>query len=368
MVVKIGILNEAQTGDRRVAAVPLMSSFMNKFSIEWFVETNAGNLSSFSNENYQQQGMNIFSKEEEILSQVDIVLHISPNTFQRIGQYSKNTSRPLLTIGMMDALWEKDRFAKFGSLHMTSFALDLMPRISRAQSMDVLSSMSTISGYKATLIAADLMNKLIPMLTTAAGTNAPAKILVIGAGVAGLQAMAHAKRMGAIVSGYDVRPITVEQIQSVGAKPVLKEMLDSPTHDSRGYATELSEEVLEKQRKLLETSIIESDAIITTALVPGAKAPILITREMVSLMKLGSVIVDLAAERGGNCELTKAGEIVEEYGIKICGPVNLSSTVPYQASQMFSKNICAFLKLLLKDGNIYIDKSDEIFQSTLLIP
>jgi NAD(P) transhydrogenase subunit alpha len=244
--------------------------------------------------------------------------------------------------------------------------MELMPRITRAQNMDVLSSMATIAGYKAVLLAADALPRMFPMMMTAAGTVAPAHVFVVGAGVAGLQAIASAKRMGAVVRAYDVRPAVKEQVESLGGKFVELELDTKDSETSGGYAREMDEEFLRKQREMMTRVISESDVVITTAAVPGKKAPVLVTGEMAGGMKPGSVIVDLAAERGGNCELTSAGEDIDKDGVKIMGPVNLPATVPYHASQMYSKNLTNFLNLLVKDGTPQLDSDDEIIKATMV--
>jgi NAD(P) transhydrogenase subunit alpha len=249
---------------------------------------------------------------------------------------------------------------------VTSFAMELMPRITRAQSMDVLSSMATISGYKAVLMAADALPKMFPMMMTAAGTISPARVFVVGAGVAGLQAIASAKRLGAVVHAYDVRPAVKEQVESLGGKFVELELETGDAETSGGYAKEMSEDFLRKQREMMTRVVGESDVVITTAAVPGKKAPILITSDMVKAMKPGSLIVDLAAERGGNCELTRGGESIKESGVKIEGPLNLPSSIPYHASQMYSKNMTNFLSLLVKDGSLQLDTDDEIIKATMV--
>jgi len=248
----------------------------------------------------------------------------------------------------------------------TLFSMEMMPRITRAQSMDILSSMATIAGYKAVLMGADALPKLFPMMMTAAGTLAAARVFVVGAGVAGLQAIASARRLGAVVHAYDVRPVVREQVESLGGKFVELELETDTAEDSGGYAKELGEDFYAKQREMMLSVVAESDVVITTAAIPGRKAPILVTREMVEGMHRGSVIVDLAAERGGNCELTVPGERVDHNGVIILGPLNIPSDVPYHASQMYSKNITTFLLHLVKDGELVIDLDDEITKGTLI--
>jgi NAD(P) transhydrogenase subunit alpha len=249
---------------------------------------------------------------------------------------------------------------------VTSLAVELMPRISRAQSMDALSSMGTICGYKAVLTAAETIPRMFPMLTTAAGTLTPARVLVIGAGVAGLQAIATARRLGAVVTGYDLRPEVKEQVQSLGARFLELPIEAKDAQDAGGYAKEQDEAFYARQRELLGNAIAESDAVITTAVVPGRKAPVLVTKEMVSGMAPGSVIIDLASERGGNCELTRPGEKTIEHGVTVIGSINLASSVPYHASQMYAKNLTTFLTHLNKDGKINVDLNDQITRETLL--
>jgi NAD(P) transhydrogenase subunit alpha len=244
--------------------------------------------------------------------------------------------------------------------------MELMPRITRAQSMDTLSSMATVVGYKAALMAADALPRMLPMLMTAAGTVAPARVLVVGAGVAGLQAIATARRLGAVVSGYDVRPAAKEQVESLGARFVVLNLETAAAEDKSGYAKALGEDFYARQRQLLGDVLAEQNIVITTAAVPGKKAPVLISAEMIRRMAPGSVVVDIAAERGGNCELTRPGEVVEEAGVRIFGPLNLASSVPYHASQMYARNVASFLKHLLKDGVLTLDRTDEIVRETLV--
>jgi len=249
---------------------------------------------------------------------------------------------------------------------VTSFAVELVPRTTRAQSMDALSSMATICGYKAVVIAADLVPRIFPMLTTAAGTITPARVLVIGAGVAGLQAIATGRRLGAVVSAYDLRPAAKEQVLSLGGRFVELPLEAQGAQDERGYARAQDETFYAKQRELLGRVVAESDVVITTAVVPGKKAPVLITREMVDGMAPGSVIVDLAAERGGNCELTKPGERVMENGVTIIGRINVAGSVPYHASQMYARNLTSFLQLLAKNGQVTLNLEDDIIRETLV--
>jgi NAD(P) transhydrogenase subunit alpha len=269
-------------------------------------------------------------------------------------------------IGFGEPLTALDADRDLAARGVSFLAMELMPRITRAQSMDALSSMATVAGYKAALIAADGLPRMFPMLMTAAGAVAPAHVLVIGAGVAGLQAIATARRLGAVVSGYDIRAAVKEQVESLGARFVVLEMEGPAAEDKGGYAKAMGEDFYRRQRELMAAVLAMQNVVISTAAVPGKKAPILITREMVEAMAPGSLIVDIAAERGGNCELTRPGETVEHGGVRILGPVNLPSTIPYHASQMYARNIATFLKYLVKDGKIALDREDEIVRETLV--
>ena len=271
-----------------------------------------------------------------------------------------------LVIGMMDPLASPQAAQQVASTGATAIALELVPRISRAQSMDVLSSMATLAGYRSVLLGAEAAPRILPMLMTAAGTLQPARVLIMGVGVAGLQACATAKRLGAVVEAYDVRPAAREQIISVGAKPVELDLQTESSEDAGGYAKEQSEEFLRRQRELMTEVVARQDIIITTAAVPGAKSPILVTQDMVKAMKPGSVIVDLAAERGGNCDLTKQGETVVAHEVTILGPENVPSDLAHHASQMFGKNMQTLLELILDDGSINLNFDDEIIAGTVV--
>jgi NAD(P) transhydrogenase subunit alpha len=269
-------------------------------------------------------------------------------------------------LGLGEPLTASAEYAEIAQRGVISFAMELIPRITRAQSMDVLSSMATIAGYKAVLLAAGTLPRMFPMLMTAAGTITPARVFVLGAGVAGLQAIATARRLGAVVAAYDVRPAVREQIESLGAKFVVVELETAAAEDKGGYAKELGEEFYRRQREVLTEVVRQHDVVITTAAVPGKRAPVLLTREMIAGMPRGSVVVDIAAERGGNCEITVPGETVVENGVAVTGPLNLPSTIPWHASQMYSRNVATFLKHLIRDGAIQIDTSDEITRETLV--
>ena len=271
-----------------------------------------------------------------------------------------------MLIGFLRPLGSKDTVQQIAATGASAFAVELMPRTTRAQSMDALSSMATVSGYKAVIIAADMLPKLFPMMTTAAGTITPARVLIIGVGVAGLQAIATAKRLGAVVSAYDVRPAVKEQVQSLGGRFVELPIEAKDAQDARGYATAQDETFYARQRELLGRVIADSDVVITAAVVPGRKSPVLVTSQMVQGMQPGSVLVDLAAERGGNCELTRPDETVDVNGVHIIGRINLASTVPYHASQMYARNLTAFLLLLVKKGQLDLNMQDDIIRETLV--
>ena len=363
----IGVPKETYPGERRVAIVPATVPSLQKAGFIVHLEQGAGVKAGFTDKMYEEEGV-IISERAEVLSKADVILQV-----RAIGTGNESDAEDLkalkkgqIVIGLIDALTNKTAVEALSSSNVKSFALELVPRITRAQSMDVLSSQANLAGYKAALIAADSMPRIFPMMMTAAGTITPARVLVIGAGVAGLQAIATCNRLGAIVSAYDIRPAVKEQVQSLGAKFVELELETGDTEDKGGYAKEMDAEFYRKQRELMTRVVGENDAVITTASIPGKKAPVLITEEMVSGMSSGSVIVDLAAESGGNCELTKAGETVEANGVSIIGPVNVPSSVPYHASQMYSKNIANLVLLMVKDEKLEIDLEDEILKDSLV--
>jgi len=362
-----GIVSEASPNERRVAMVPSALSVLSKSGVVLIMQSGAGAQAGYPDSEYAEKGVRVAATREEVFQAADIILQVrapgaNPETgaadlalFRR-GQTVIGFGEPLTAVEAARALAERG---------VTFLAMELMPRISRAQSMDALSSMATIAGYKAALIAADNLPRMFPMLMTAAGTVAPARVLVIGAGVAGLQAIATARRLGAVVSGYDIRAAVKEQIESLGARFVVLQ-IEGAAEDKGGYAKAMSEDFYRRQREALANVLAEQHVVITTAAVPGKKAPVLITREMSARMAPGSMIVDIAAERGGNCELTRPGEVVEAGGVRIFGPLNLPSTVPYHASQMYAKNIATFLKYLIKDGKLVLDREDEIVRETLV--
>jgi NAD(P) transhydrogenase subunit alpha len=360
----LGVPKETFPGERRVALTPKALAGFKKLGLEVMVERGAGEAAGFHDASYEQAGARTVSRQELFQSAAIIaqVRTIGANPegmadlgMARVGQIYVGLADPLSAGAGIPALAEKQAIL---------FALELVPRITRAQTMDVLSSQATVAGYKAVLLAAAALPKMFPMLTTAAGTLAPAKVLVVGAGVAGLQAIATARRLGAVVSAYDVRAAVKEQIESLGARFVV---LDLQTAEGQGgYAKAMDEAYYKKQRELLGLVVKDQDVVITTAAVPGAKSPLLVTADAARMMAAGSVIVDLAAERGGNCELTRAGETVVEKGVTILGPLNLPSTIPTHASEMYAKNVGAFLALMVKKGELKIDTNDEVVRDTLV--
>jgi len=364
----IGVPKESFPGERRVAMVPLTVPALTKAGFEVVVEAGAGAGAGFPDADYASRGAKVLAERSEVFRAADIVIQVlcygsndvtgrADLPFFRRGQ---------ALIGFLRHTGSLETVQEIAASGVNAFAVELIPRITRAQSMDALSSMATICGYKAVLLAADTLPKLFPMLTTAAGTISPARALVVGAGVAGLQAIATARRLGAVASAYDLRPAAKEQVQSLGGRFVELPIEAEDAEDSRGYARAQDESFYQRQRELLGQVVAESDVVITAAVVPGKKSPILVTREMVARMAPGSVIVDLAAERGGNCELTREREVVVEHGVTIIGKINLASTVPYHASQMYARNLAAFLTHLAKDGKLQVNTEDEIIRSTLV--
>lgn len=364
----VGVPKETFPGEQRVAVVPDILPSFTRSGMKVIVESGAGQDSGITDAAFEARGAEVISSREELFSKSDVILQVrgfgaNPDAGSgdvplfREGQTTISFFEPLTSLKEVKALADKG---------VKLFATEMIPRITRAQSMDTLSSMATVAGYKAVLLAASKLPKMFPMMMTAAGTIAPAHVFVIGAGVAGLQAIAMAKRLGAVVKAYDVRPAVKEQVESLGGKFVELELETGDAEDKGGYAKELGEEFLKKQREMMLKVIAESDVVITTAAVPGKKAPILVTEEMVKVMTPGSVIVDLAAERGGNCELTEEGKEIVKHGVSILGPVNVPSTVPYHASQMYAKNLLTLLQHLIKDGELHFDLEDEITRETLL--
>jgi len=364
----VGIVRESCPGEHRVALVPQAVAGLIKAGMEILIERGAGTAAGFLDDQYQAQGAKLADSRADVFRQANILLQVrSLGSNPTAGRSDLDLIRPELTlIGFADPLGAPQLAREMAGKGCRLFSMELMPRITRAQSMDALSSMATLAGYKAVLLAATTLPKMFPMMMTAAGTITAAKALIIGAGVAGLQAIATARRNGAVVQAYDVRPAAKEQCESLGAKFVELPLDTKGAEGAGGYAKEQDAEFLRKQREFMEKVVGDSDIVVTTAAIPGKKSPVLVTKEMVARMRPGSVIVDLAAERGGNCELTKADETIVVGGVTIMGPTNLPATVPYHASQMYSKNITTFLNHLVKKGELIVDKTDEITRDTLI--
>src|SRR5580692_8391773 len=364
----VGVPRETFPGERRVAMVPAVIPSLTKAGLEVVIEAGAGKEAGYLDADYAAKGAKILPTRADVFGAADIVTQVlCYGSNDRTGKADVPLYRPnQVLIGFLRPLGALEAIQEIAAKGVTAFSIELMPRTTRAQSMDALSSMATISGYKAVLIAADTLPKMFPMLTTAAGTITPGRVLVIGCGVAGLQAIATARRLGAVVSAYDLRPAAKEQVQSLGGRFVELPIEAKDAQDARGYATAQDEAFYARQRELLGRVVAESDLVITAAVVPGKKSPVLVTAPMVRRMAPGSVIVDLAAERGGNCELSKAGEKIVTEGVTIIGYFNFASTVPHHASQMYARNIAAFLNLLVKDGKFQLNLQDDIIQSTLL--
>jgi len=364
----VGVPKESFPGERRVALVPSVIPNLVKAGLEVVIEKGAGNEAGYPDATYAEKGAKILPDRAAVFGTADIITQVlCYGSNDRTGKADLPLMRrDQVLIGFLRPLGSKDVVQEIAGKGVTSFAVEMMPRTTRAQSMDALSSMATACGYKAVLIAGDTLPKFFPMLTTAAGTITPSRVLIIGVGVAGLQAIATARRLGAVVSAYDVRPVVKEQVQSLGARFVELGIEAKEAQDARGYATAQGEDFYARQREAMGKVVGENDVVITTAVVPGKKAPVLVTADMVRRMAPGSVIVDLAAERGGNCELTKSGETIVESGVTIIGRINLASTVPYHASSLYARNITAFLQHLVKGGSLSLKMDDEITRETLL--
>ena len=364
----VGVPRETYPGEKRVALVPAVLGNLAKAGLQVLMETGAGAAAGYPDAEYSDKGAKIASSRAEVFSQAEIITQV---LCDGANDKTGHADLPLLRrgqilIGFLRPLGSLQILQELAATGVSSFAVELMPRTTRAQSMDALSSMATMSGYKAVILAADTLPRIFPMLTTAAGTITPGRVLIIGVGVSGLQAIATARRLGAVTSAYDMRPAAKEQVLSLGGRFVELPIEAKDAQDARGYGTAQGEEFYRKQRELLGEAVAANDVVVTAAVIPGKKAPILVTKEMVARMLPGSVIVDLAAERGGNCELTRAGETVVEHGVTIIGQTNLASTVPYHASQMYARNLSAFLLNLVKDGKFQFNEADEIHRETLL--
>lgn len=356
----VGVPTEKLPGERRVALVPELVPKLTKAGLEVLVQSGAGAAAGFSDHSYLERGARL---EPEIFQRADILLKVQPPTADEIGRMKEGST----LIGFLQPYTAAAEIRSLAARKVTAFSMELIPRITRAQPMDALSAMSTISGYKAVLLAASRLPKFFPLLMTAAGTMTPARVLIIGAGVAGLQAVGTAKRLGAVVEAYDMRPTVKEQVESLGARFVELDLEVEDAEDKLGYAKAQSEGFYKQQRQMMSRYVTGADVVITTALVPGQRAPVLITEEMVQGMRGGSVIVDLAAEQGGNCALTEPGQEVVRHGVVVIGPTNLPSTLPLHASQMYARTVTNFLMHLLQDGKVHLDLNDELTRGPLVV-
>lgn len=357
----VAILKETLPGENRVAAIPATVKEMVKSGMKVFVESGAGENSHFSNDEYNNAGADIVSDRSSLFAQANLIVKVAPAELDEIDMMKDGTTY----VSFFQTTIQTEHVKKLVEKNISAFSMHLIPRTTLAQSMDALSSQSNIAGYKAVLLGAAHLSVYMPLLMTAAGTIPPAKVLILGAGVAGLQAIATAKRLGAQVEAFDVRPVVKEQVESLGAKFVEVESDEEDGVGEGGYAKETSDDYKKRQQQLIKEHIAKSDMVVTTALIPGRPAPILIFEDMVKGMKHGSVIMDLAAENGGNCELTQPGEITISYGVKIDGSLNLPATMPKHASQLYAKNIITFVKHLCPEGEIKMDLDDEIISGAL---
>ena len=357
MAIQICVPKEVRKDEQRVALVPDIVSRLAKAGLSINIQAGAGELAGYTNQDYQNA--NIIPDSAQLLGSADITLMVNPPTEEQVSQIKEGS----ILIGYLDPHSNMERFSQLSARKISAFSVEMIPRISRAQAMDALSSQASIAGYKAVLIGSNILGKFLPMLTTAAGTIRPSKCLVIGAGVAGLQAIATARRLGAIVEGYDVRADTKEQVESLGAKFV---EIEIKAEGSGGYARELTEDEKQQQQDILARHVASADLIVSTAAIPGRPSPRIISTQMVEGMRGGSVIVDLAAEGGGNCELTEMGKTIIHKGIKIHGPENVPSMVGNHASELYAKNLQNFLELLINEEEITIDLEDEIINESLI--
>lgn len=364
----IAVPRETFPGERRVSLIPASVAGLSKAGHEVRVERGAGAAAGFPDPEYEERGARLVSSREELLREADLIAFVrGPGANGEWGgEDFPHFREGQIVLGFLDPLSEPAAMQQMAALRVTAFSMELIPRITRAQSMDALSSMATIAGYKAVLMAANLLPRMFPMMMTAAGTLTPARVLIVGAGVAGLQAIATARRLGAVVQAYDVRPAVKEQVESLGARFV-ELPIEAATGEAKGgYAAAQDEEFYRRQRELMTRVVAESDVLITTAAVPGKKAPVLVTADMTRVMAPGSVVVDLAAERGGNCELTRPGETTVENGVTIIGPLNVPSEIPYHASQMYARNVTTFIGHLAPKGVLNLNTEDEILRETMV--
>ncbi|MEX0772408.1 MAG: Re/Si-specific NAD(P)(+) transhydrogenase subunit alpha [Balneolales bacterium] len=358
----VAVPKEIMDGETRVALIPAVAADLIKNGLEVRIESGAGEKAFFTDEAFKEAGAKVTDDKKKLFGEADIILKINKPSEEEVRLMKAGA----VLICLLWALQNKELVELLAEKKVTALGMEALPRISRAQKMDVLSSMSSIAGYKSVLIGANSLGKYLPMLMTAAGTIAPSKILVLGAGVAGLQAIATAKRLGAVVEAFDVRPAVKEQVESLGASFVEVPLEETETETSGGYAKELSEKAKQKQREVIHERVSKSDIVITTALIPGKPAPELITAQMVEDMRQGSVIVDLASEQGGNCALTQPDKTINHNGVTIHGPLNLAASLPIHASQLYAKNVTAVLLHLLKDGELVFDFEDEITKNTTI--
>ncbi len=355
----VSVPKETVPGEQRVALVPELVPKLTKAGLDIAVQSGAGAAAGFPDRAYEEKGARL---EPEVFDKADIILKVQPPTLDEIGRISEGS----ILIGFLQPYANAVAIKALAARRVTAFSMELMPRITRAQPMDALSAMSTIAGYKAVVIAASRLPKFFPLLMTAAGTMTPARVFIIGAGVAGLQAIGTARRLGAVVEAYDTRPAVKEQVESLGARFAELGLETKDAEDKSGYAKAQSEEFYTKQQEMMSKCVTAADVVIPTALVPGQRAPVLITEEMVRGMRPGSVIVDLAAEQGGNCAVTEPGREIERHGVVIIGPLNLPSTVPFHASEMYARTVTNYLAHLLKDGRIDLDLEDELTRGPLV--
>jgi NAD(P) transhydrogenase subunit alpha len=358
---KIAVAREIEMGENRVALIPDIVSKLVKKGFEVLVEAGAGDRAYFPDSAYEAAGASVSHDAPWVWGEADVVLKVKPPQYREDGRHEVDLIRHGGTlISFLNPLGQPELIQRLADRQVTAFSMEMIPRSTRAQSMDALSSQASLAGYKATLIAAAALPKFFPMLTTAAGTIRPAKVFIMGAGVAGLQAIATARRLGAVVEAFDIRPAVKEEVQSLGARFVEME-LGEDTVAKGGYAKDISEDAKRRSRELVSDHIAQSDVVITTAQVPGKKAPLLVTEDMVKRMAPGSVIVDLAAEQGGNCACTEPGRDTVHHGVTIIGPINLPSSMPVHASQMYAKNLQTLVEYLVKDGEMSLDfEEDEI--------
>ena len=364
----VGVPKETRPAERRVALVPEVVPRLTAIGLEVMLESCAGLRAGFPDAAYEEQGVHLVAERSALFASADVLLPMGClGANPEAGPADLEIVRPgQVVLGLLDPRGAPEAIAELARRGATAFALELLPRLSRAQAMDALTSMATVAGYKAVLLAANELPKMFPMMMTAAGTVRPAHVFVVGAGVAGLHAIATARRLGAVVDAYDIRPAVKAEVESLRARFLTIPLETAGTEGAGGYARAMDEEFYRRQREMMSRAVAESDVVITTAAVPGKKAPILVTEEMVRIMRPGSIIVDLAAESGGNCALTRPGETVEIHGVLILGPVNLPSTLPYHASQMYARNLTAFLATLVKDGRPNIETEDPIIRDTLV--